>query len=419
MADQIVIVGGGIVGLTLGAALGRAGVRTTVVDHEPVAAMLDQAFDGRVSAIAPASRAVFDGLGIWDRLAGDAQPIEEIRVSDGDSPLFAHYDRDEVGAEALGYIVENRWIRRALIEAVEAHDCVRLLDGRAVAGLERGPVDARLRLDDGAVLTAALVVAADGRRSLVRRHSGIGALEVAYDQTGIVATIAHGRPHRGIAQERFLPAGPFAVLPMTGSRSSIVWTERADVARRILALPRPEFEVELASRFTDYLGDLAVEGPVFSYPLTLTLAERYVLDRLALAGDAAHAIHPIAGQGLNLGIRDAAALTGVIVDAVGLGLDPGASTLLARYTRARRADNFAMLAVTDGLNRLFSNDRLPLRLGRRLGLAAVNRFPALKRVLIRHAMGEPDVFAPARGLGVDMARPVSRDATPPRRAKPV
>ncbi len=388
MENQVVIVGGGIVGLSLAVALGGAGVRVAVVDRAPAAAMLDRQFDGRVSAIAPASRAVFEGLGVWDRMAGESQSIEQIRVSDGTSPLFVHYDRAEVGADALGYIVENRWIRRALLAAAAAHDGVRLLDGRAVAGIERGPDAARLSLDDGAVLTAALVVAADGRRSPVRRQSGIGALDLAYDQIGIVGAVAHARPHRGIAQERFLPAGPFAILPMAGDRSSIVWTERADVARRILALPPAAFEVELGRRFTDYLGDLSVAGPVFSYPLTLTLAGRYALDRLALAGDAAHAIHPIAGQGLNIGIRDVAALAEVIVDAVRLGLDPGASTLLARYARWRRADNFAMLAVTDGLNRLFSNEILPLRLGRRMGLAAVNRLPPLKRVLIRHAMGE-------------------------------
>ena len=388
MEYQVVIVGGGLIGLTIGRALGGAGIATAVVDREQAAAMVEPGFDGRVSALAAASRAVFEGLGVWPRLAPDVQAIREIRVSDGDSPLFVHYDKREVGAEALGYIVENRWIRRALIEAVAALGGVRLLGGRTVTGLERGADRARLVLDDGRTLDAALVVAADGRGSPVRALAGIDALQVAYDQIGIVATIAHARPHRGIAQERFLPAGPFAILPMTGARSSIVWTERADVARRILALSRPDFEIGLRARFTDYLGDLAVEGPVFSYPLTLTLAHSYALDRLALAGDAAHAIHPIAGQGLNLGIRDAAALAEVIVDATRLGLDPGATTLLARYTRWRRADNFAMLAVTDGLNRLFSNDFPPLRLARRAGLAAVNRMPALKRRLMRHAMGE-------------------------------
>ena len=401
MADRIVVVGGGIVGLTLAVALGKAGLRVAVVERATAAAMRARAFDGRVSALAASSQAVFAGLGLWEALAGAAQPIREIRVSDGASPLFLHYHRRDVGAEALGYIVENRWIRRALLDAAEALDGVGLLDGRAVERLARGRAGARVALSDGGILAASLVAAADGRRSPVRRLAGIGALESSYGQDGIVATVAHERPHRGIAQERFLPSGPFAVLPMTGRRSSIVWTERAPVAERLLALPRAGLEVELGRRFTDYLGALAIDGPVFSYPLTLTLAARYAADRVALLGDAAHAIHPIAGQGLNIGIRDAAALAEAAVDAARLGLDPGAPSALAGYARRRRADGFAMLAVTDGLNRLFSNDLAPLRLGRRLGLAAVGRLPGLKRALIRHAMGETgDRPRLARGLAL-------------------
>lgn len=401
MADRIVVVGGGIVGLTLAVALGKAGLRVAVVERATAAAMRARAFDGRVSALAASSQAVFAGLGLWEALAGAAQPIREIRVSDGASPLFLHYHRRDVGAEALGYIVENRWIRRALLNAAEALDGVSLLDGRAVERVARGRAGARVALSDGGILAASLVAAADGRRSPVRRLAGIGALESSYGQDGIVATVAHERPHRGIAQERFLPSGPFAVLPMTGRRSSIVWTERAPVAERLLALPRAGLEVELGRRFTDYLGALAIDGPVFSYPLTLTLAARYAADRVALLGDAAHAIHPIAGQGLNIGIRDAAALAEAAVDAARLGLDPGAPSALAGYARRRRADGFAMLAVTDGLNRLFSNDRAPLRLGRRLGLAAVDRLPGLKRALIRHAMGETgDRPRLARGLAL-------------------
>lgn len=401
MADRIVVVGGGIVGLTLAVALGKAGLRVAVVERATAAAMRARAFDGRVSALAASSQAVFAGLGLWEALAGAAQPIREIRVSDGASPLFLHYHRRDVGAEALGYIVENRWIRRALLDAAEALDGVSLLDGRAVERVARGRAGARVALSDGGILAASLVAAADGRRSPVRRLAGIGALESSYGQDGIVATVAHERPHRGIAQERFLPSGPFAVLPMTGRRSSIVWTERAPVAERLLALPRAGLEVELGRRFTDYLGALAIDGPVFSYPLTLTLAARYAADRVALLGDAAHAIHPIAGQGLNIGIRDAAALAEAAVDAARLGLDPGAPSALAGYARRRRADGFAMLAVTDGLNRLFSNDLAPLRLGRRLGLAAVDRLPGLKRALIRHAMGETgDRPRLARGLAL-------------------
>ena len=385
---EVIVGGGGMVGLTLAAALGGAGVRVAVVDRRPASVMRKPAFDGRVSAIAHGSRTIFDTIGIWSELAGEAEPIREIRVSDDASPLHLHYDSEEVEADALGYIVENRHIRQTLLERIGTLDSAILLDGRSIERHERGPIEARIALDDGRALTARLLIATDGRNSPLRRAAGLGTVEWRYDQTGIVCTVAHERAHRGIAQERFLPSGPFAILPMTGNRSSIVWTERAEIATRILALGPDAFAGELAWRFTDYLGALTVEGQVFSYPLALALAERYTANRLAVAGDAAHAIHPIAGQGFNLGIRDAAALAETIVDAARLGLDTGSVAALARYARWRRMDNFAMLAATDGLNRLFSNDIAPIALGRRLGLAAVNRVPGLKRLFMRHAMGE-------------------------------
>ena len=385
---EAIVGGGGMVGLTLAAALGSAGVNVAVIDRSPASIMRKTAFDGRVSAIARGSRTILDSIGVWDGLAGDAEPIREIRVSDDDSPLHLHYDSTEVGAEALGYIVENRHVRRTLLEQIESLECATLFDGRSIERHERGAIEASVALDDGRALSARLLIATDGRESPLRRAAGLGTVEWRYDQTGIVCTVAHERAHRGIAQERFLPSGPFAILPMTGNRSSIVWTERADVASRILVLDGDAFADELAWRFTDYLGALSVEGPVFSYPLALTLAERYTANRLAVAGDAAHAIHPIAGQGFNLGIRDAAALAEAVVDAARLGLDTGSVAALARYERWRRADNFMMLAATDGLNRLFSNDIPPVALGRRLGLAAVSRIPALKRLFMRHAMGE-------------------------------
>ena len=385
---QVIVGGGGMVGLTLAAALGNAGIAVAVVDRRPASTMQKPAFDGRVSAIARGSRTILGTIGVWEGLVGHSEPIRQIRVSDGTSPLHLHYDSAEVGTEALGYIVENRHIRQTLLERIATLDCATLLDGRSIEHHERGSTEALVALDDGRALTALLLIATDGRSSPLRRAAGLGTVEWHYDQTGIVCTVAHERAHRGIAQERFLPSGPFAILPMTGNRSSIVWTERADIATRILALDRDAFAVELAWRFTDYLGALTVEGPVFSYPLALTLAERYTANRLAVAGDAAHAIHPIAGQGFNLGIRDAAALAEVVVDAARLGLDMGSVAALARYARWRRADNFTMLAATDSLNRLFSNNIAPVALARRLGLAAVNRVPGLKRLFMRHAMGE-------------------------------
>lgn len=384
---DVVVIGGGMVGLSLAAALGGAGVATVVIEPERSAAVTKAGFDGRCSAIAAASRTALAGLGAWQAMDRHAQPILEIRVSDGASPLFLHYDHRELDGGPLGYMVENRIIRRALIERLAGLNDAVLMDGRRVTALRRDGAWATLSLDDGTRVRARLAVAADGRGSPTRRGAGITVTEWPYPQTGIVCTVAHERPHDGIAQEHFLPAGPFAILPMTGRRSSIVWTEHAALAPRILALDADGFAEEMSLRFGDYLGRLKVQGPRFSYPLGLLHAHRYIAPRLALIGDAAHAIHPIAGQGLNIALRDVAVLAEVIVDTLRLGLDPGSLVSLEGYQRRRRFDNSLMLAATDGLNRLFSNDLATLRLARDLGLAAVNHAPPLKRLLMRHAMG--------------------------------
>ena len=384
---EILVVGGGMGGGTLACALGGAGVAVALVDPQPAPVQTAAAFDGRASAIATGSKQVLAAVGVWREIAGDAEPIIDIRVSDGSSPLYLHYDSADLGAGPLGYIVENRVLRRSIFERLNGLAGVTLREGRTVASLMRGPNRVVAVLDDGSTVRAALAIAADGRRSPTRADAGIGVTEWRYRQTGIVCTVAHARPHDGVAQERFLPSGPFAILPMTGDRSSIVWTERADLAPAMMALDEPDFTAELAFRFGDYLGALHVVGPRFSYPLALSHADSYIAPRLALAGDSAHAIHPIAGQGFNLGLRDVAALAEVVIDAARLGIDIGSTAVLERYERWRRFDNALMLAVTDGLNRLFSNDIGPLRLARDVGLAVVNQAPPLKRVLMRHAMG--------------------------------
>jgi 2-octaprenyl-6-methoxyphenol hydroxylase len=388
---DVLIVGGGLVGLAHCVALAGAGVSTIVVDRETIDTTIAPAFDGRASAIAAGSHDVLATLGVWDGIVEDGapavEPILEIRVTDGASPLFLHYDFREIDEGPLGYIVENRFTRIALLGRISELADARLLPGRSVVALDRGPDRAEAALDDGTAISASLVIAADGRNSPLRHDAGIGAAQWDYRQTGIVCTVAHERPHHGVAQEHFLSPGPFAILPMTRNRSSLVWTERAELAPRIMALDDADFAEELDLRFGDYLGALTTVGPKFCYPLSLVHADRYIDNRLALAGDAAHGMHPIAGQGFNLGLRDVAALSEVIVDALRLGLDPGTTAVLERYQRWRRFDNMAMLAVTDGLNRLFSNDVAPIRLARDLGLAAVNRAPALKRLFMRHAMG--------------------------------
>ena len=388
---DVLLVGGGFIGLTLGAALAQSGLRCAVIDREKTTTALDDKFDGRTSAIAFGSARALRTLGIWRRLEEFAEPILEIRVSDNNAPFFLHYDHRELDPplrdEALGFIVENRHIRRALFAHAAECPGLEFEDGISVVNLERSQSGVAATLSDGRVIEADLAIAADGRDSQIRREAGIPVARWSYPQTAIVCTVAHEKDHRGIAHERFLPAGPFAILPMKNRRSSIVWTERSGEAPRILKLDAAAFKAELERRIGDFLGKLEVVVPRWSYSLGLIHADRYVDRRLALVGDAAHAIHPIAGQGLNLGLRDVAVLAEVLTDAKRAGRDIGAPEVLARYERWRRFDAFALIAATDGLNRLFSNDIGPIRLVRDLGLAAVNRMPALKRFLMRHAMG--------------------------------
>ncbi len=384
---DLLILGAGMVGMTLAKAFTGAGLSVALLDRVDPRAALDEGFDGRVSAIAYGSRRIFEGLGVWPDMAADAQPINEIRVVDGEAPFFLHYDHHDVGGEPLGHIVENRVIRAALFASLKGAPGLAWFAPAEAADLERSPGGVRARLAAGGTIAARLAVAAEGRNSATRKAARIEVVEWRYRQTGIVCTVVHERPHRGVAVERFLPAGPFAILPMTGRRASLVWTERADLAPDIVALGDAAFSDEVAWRFGDYLGALEVTGPRWSHPLGLLNARRYGGQRLVLVGDAAHAIHPIAGQGLNLGLRDVAALAEILVDAARLGLDPGGADLIARYERWRRFDAAVLAAVTDGLNRLFSNDIAPVRLVRDLGLALVERTPPLKRLFMRHAMG--------------------------------
>ena len=386
---DLMIVGGGMTGLTLACAVAGAGPRVLLIERQPLQAAVAPGFDGRVTAIAQASRRLLETLGLWAELAPGAQPIEDIRVGERHSPLTVHYDHRAVGDEPLGHIVENRLIRSALLRRVQAlsgHGLT-LAAPATVARIGWRDQGARVRLEDGRVLSGALVAAAEGRTSPTRAAAGIEVMRWDYRQTGIVATLAHERPHRGLAVERFFPEGPCAILPMTGRRSSIVWAAEDRLAQELIRLDDDEFMGELAERVGDALGALTLAGPRWHYPLSMVQARRYTGRRLALVGDAAHAIHPIAGQGWNLALRDVAALAELVVDAQRLGLDPGGATVLARYERWRRFDSLALIAITDGLNRLFANDLLPLRLARELGLGMVERIAPLKGFFMRHAMG--------------------------------
>ena len=392
MRTEVLILGGGMAGMTLANALAGAGVATIVIDSAPQESLLDDRYDGRASAIAHGSAQVFRGIGLWPFLEADAGPILDIRVADGTveggpSALFLHYDHSEVGDLPFGYMIENRATRRALFEQAETLPALRRIAPARVAELTRDPAGVTAVLEDGRRIGSRLVIGAEGRNSPTREAAGIGVTRWSYDQTAIVCTVGHEREHCGVAVEYFLSSGPFAMLPMTGRRTNIVWTERPDLATRFLALDDAAFLAELHRRFGDWLGRIELAGPRFSYPLGLQHAARYTDRRLALIGDAAHAIHPIAGQGLNLGLRDVAALAESIVDARRLGLDIGGADVLQRYERWRRFDTVLLAGVTDALNRLFSNDIPPVRLARDLGLAAVDRLPPLKRFLMRHAMG--------------------------------
>ena len=403
-SSDVIVGGGGMVGLTLALALAQGGLQVAVADPVPSAALLDARFDGRVSALSYSTLRMFEALGVWPLLEKNAQPIRDILVTDAPlggapSPFSLHFDSSEIG-RPMGAIAENRHIRGALFMALAAAPDISLIAPAALTGLQSSPGGITASLSTGDTLRAQLAVAADGRDSPMRDDMGIGVIGWSYPQCGIVATVEHDRPHDGVAYEHFLPAGPFAILPMTpasggetagqknANRSSLVWTERDDVAPAMMELPDDEFNVQIARRFGSHLGTTKSAGPRWSYPLKFHLARAYVKPRFALAGDAAHGIHPIAGQGLNLGLKDAAALAETVLDAARLGLDIGSLDVLKRYERWRRFDSLTLAAATDGLNRLFSNDIAPLRVARDLGLGIVDGIEPLRKLFMRHAGGD-------------------------------
>lgn len=387
--SDVLIAGGGFAGFALAVALRQAlGGNFRVILADPELGQAGR--DVRASAIAAAPRRMFDALGVWDAVADEAQPILDMvvtdsRVQDLVRPVFLTFGGEIEPGEPFAHMIENGRLVAAL--AAKAESTGVALIAASVADFTAEPSCVNVVLDGGAPIRTKLLVAADGARSRLRERAGIVIHGWSYGQSAIVTTVAHERNHQGRAEEHFLPAGPFAILPLRHNRSSIVWTEQTKEAERIIALPDDEFHHELEKRFGLRLGEIAVSGPRRAYPLGLWVARSFIADRLALVGDAAHVIHPIAGQGLNMGLRDVAALAEAIVDAVRIGLDPGDATVLERYQRWRRFDTLTMCVSTDGLNRLFSNRSDALRLARDLGLGMVDRVPALKRLFIREAAG--------------------------------
>lgn len=382
---DVIVVGGGLVGPALALALAGAGLRVAVLDRLAAPVRRDPGFDGRGYAVALASARVLGALQLWSGLEPLAQPIRDIRVSDGLPGLgpLLHFDPTEIDQTRFGWIVEDRFLRRALLDALAPAGVDHLAPAEVAA-----IADTVVTLTDGRTLGAPLVVAADGRRSPTARRAGIGYQGWDYDQTGLVAAIEHERTHDGVAWQSFFPGGPFAVLPLPGNRSSLVWSERSRRAAALAALPDADYAVELARRIGPRLGAIRLVGTRAAWPLGLSLASRYVAPRLALVGDAAHGVHPIAGQGLNLGLRDVAALAEVIVEAARRGEDIGALDVLTRYERWRRFDAASFALGMDALNRLFSTDLAPLRALRDLGLRAMSALAPARRAVMAEAAGQ-------------------------------
>ncbi len=396
---DVIIAGAGLTGATLGLALASAGLTPVLIDPQPFDAQLAPTFDGRASAIAFSSFRQWRALGLGPSLEPHAQRIEQILVTDARSPgastgapggAWLRFDAAEIAdrsdGEPLGYMLENRRSRAALAEAVERAGLT-VLAPAAVAGVAFGDARAEVTLADGRRLAAPLVVGCEGRGSVVRDAAGIETIGWSYGQSGVVATVHLERDHEGVAHEYFLPSGPFAILPLTERRASLVWTEPTRRADALRSARDEIFHAHLRRRFGDFLGEVEARGPRFVYPLSLQMATRLTGPRVALAGDAAHGIHPLAGQGLNLGLKDVAALAEVLSEAARLGEDIGSEAVLERYARWRRLDNIAVSLACDGFNRLFSNDNPALRLVRGAGLAVVNRIGPARRLFMQEAGG--------------------------------
>jgi 2-octaprenyl-6-methoxyphenol hydroxylase len=390
--SDLLIVGGGLNGPALALAMAQAGQSVTVIDNHDRPELEGAEFDGRSYALALASQQLLAALGVWGRIVENTQPMLDIKVSDGRAgegagPFFMHFDHREIEEGPMGYMIEDRFLRRALLQAMDEAPLIRQVYEAQVVAQQVSAAGVSVTLSDGQELTGRLLVGADGRSSSTALRAGITRTGWGYGQTALVSAIAHERPHNGIAHQFFMPPGPLAILPLPGNRSSIVWSESDARAQKVQALDDNAYLEVLRPRFGDFLGEIVLAGKRFTYPLNLTLSKSFIGDRLALVGDAAHGVHPIAGQGFNAGLRDIAALAEVLTDAARRGEDLASPLVLQRYQQWRRFDTATLAAATDAFNRLFSNDNPILRVGRDIGMGIVNAMPVLRRGFIREAAG--------------------------------
>ncbi|MDC1230688.1 UbiH/UbiF/VisC/COQ6 family ubiquinone biosynthesis hydroxylase [Octadecabacter sp.] len=385
---DIAIVGGGLNGPTLAIALEQRGLNVTVIDALPAPKRGMRDFDGRSYALAHASMRLLRGIDLWDAIKDHTQPMLEIKVTDGragtgPSPWMMHFDHTEIEEGPMGYMCQDRHLRQALLSKMDGAARITQMSGETVVAQSSG----QLTLASGKTVTAKLIVGADGRASGTAERAGIKRTGWGYGQTAIVCAVEHELPHGGIAHQFFMPTGPLAILPLPNNCCSIVWSETETRATKIMAIDDTDFLDALRPAFGSFLGELTLVGKRFSYPLGLTIANRFIADRVVLIGDAAHGVHPIAGQGLNAGLRDVAALVDVLSDAKARGEDIASAAVLARYEQWRRFDTATLAAATDTFNKLFSNDNPLLRAVRDMGMGVINATPRLRRTFIREAAG--------------------------------
>ncbi len=390
--SDILIAGGGLNGPALALALAQAGFDVTVVDARPAPERAGSNFDGRGYALALASKRLLAAIGVWNKVAEQSEPMRDIKVSDGragegPAPFFLHFDHTEIEEGPMGFMLEDRFLYRAFLEAMEAEPRITLISGTSITDQAVDSSGVTATFSDGRTHRARLLVGCDGRQTGVGKRAGIKRTGWGYGQTALVCAIKHELPHNGVAHQFFMPPGPLAILPLPGNMCSIVWSETDENAAAIHALSDEDYMAVLRPRFGDFLGEIALTGNRFTYPLSLSVANEFIAERVALVGDAAHGMHPIAGQGLNAGLRDVAALAQILTEAQQRGEDFASELVLARYQEWRRFDTATLVAATDLTNKLFSNDNPLLRAARDVGMGLVGAMPGLRRTFMREAAG--------------------------------